>query len=453
MYIIGIAGDRDGGKERYGEENYPDAATWTCGCHARREPFLPPLQPHSSPHHYTLKPLMTRRHMSPRTPSLATLGLCACLLVLVCLTSCESEKRPEPSPIFSQDAGAGDTVQHYDLPDIEEATLLIGGTLSGPDTYYEYRGQGMGRQFALAEEFARSIGVKLQMDIAPDTATLRKRLDDGDIDFIALDMPRWSTREDAPLLAEAIDEWWTGGAREAVLRALKSTPHVTRRHMRPMMKDRSRGIISPYDDLLIRHSQQIHWDWRLLAALCYQESGFDPQAVSWAGARGLMQIMPGTAAQLGVPQRQIHEPEANISAGTRYIAMLDRQFADIPGGTERICYVLAAYNGGANHVRDAMALASKHGGNPRSWSHVAPYILRLSDPRYYRDPVVRYGYMRGSETSEYVRRIMERWGSYRQAARPAAGGSVPAPATRNSRFSTHRSQVKSPEEWVPEDSL
>lgn len=391
--------------------------------------------------------------MSKTTHALSAPHLCACLCIIAATWSCESGKQPEPSPIFSREEAPDDTIQHYDLPDIEESTLLIGGTLSGPDTYYEYRGQGMGRQFALAEEFARGIGVRLQMDIAPDTATLRKQLARGDIDFIALDMPRWSTREDSPLLTQAISEWWTGGAREAALRSLKSATHVTRRHMRPVMKDRARGIISPYDGLFVRHSRRIRWDWRLLTALCYQESGFDPQAVSWAGARGLMQIMPGTAAQLGVSQSQIHDPETNISAGTRYLAMLDRQFADIPAGTERIRYVLAAYNGGANHVRDAMALTSKHGGNPRSWNHVAPYILRLSDPRYYRDPVVRYGYMRGTETSEYVRLIMERWASYRQVARPAAGGGMAVPAQRGTHRGNRHSLVKSAEEWVPADSM
>jgi len=166
-----------------------------------------------------------------------------------------------------------------------------------------------------------------------------------------------------------------------------------------------------------------------------------------------MQIMPGTATQLGIHQGNIHDPETNISAGTRYLSMLNRQFSDIPGGTQRICFVLAAYNGGANHVRDAMALTAKHGGNPQVWEHVAPYVLRLSDPRFYRDPVVRYGYMRGSETSEYVRLIMERWTGYRQAARPSAGGSLPAPAKKDSRYNPHRTQVKSPEEWVPEDTL
>ncbi|MGN1256893.1 MAG: transglycosylase SLT domain-containing protein [Bacteroidaceae bacterium] len=386
--------------------------------------------------------------MSQRRVSLSKL-----LLMVLCMVACKSEKQPEQSPIFIKDEPQVDSLECYDLPDIQKATLLIGGTLSGPDTYYEYRGQGMGRQFRLAEEFARTIGVRLQMDIAPDTATLRKQLAQGDIDFIALDMPRWETRKDAPLLTQAIYEWWTGGAREAILKSLQTTPHVTQRHMRPVMKDRAKGIISPYDHLLVRYSQQVRWDWRLIAALCYQESGFDPEAVSWAGARGLMQIMPGTASMLGVNMKNIHDPETNISAGTRYLNMLDKQFADIRDTSERIRFVLAAYNGGARHIRDAMALTSTYGGNAHSWEQVAPYVLRLSEPKYYRHPVVQYGYMRGAETNDYVLSIISRWQSYRLSARPMTSGNTPSPAQRPSRFAPHDSKVKSAEEWVPVDSM
>lgn len=386
--------------------------------------------------------------MSQRRVSLSKL-----LLMVLCMAACKSEKQPEQSPIFIKDEPQVDSLDCYDLADIQKATLLIGGTLSGPDTYYEYRGQGMGCQFRLAEEFARTIGVRLQMDIAPDTATLRKQLAQGDIDFIALDMPRWETRKDAPQLTQAIYEWWTGGAREAVLKSLQTTTHVTRRHMKPVMKDRAKGIISPYDPLFVRYSQQVRWDWRLMAALCYQESGFDPEAVSWAGARGLMQIMPGTASMLGVSMKNIHDPETNISAGTRYLDILNRQFADIRNTSERICFVLAAYNGGARHIRDAMALTSAYGGNAHSWEQVAPYVLRLSEPEYYRHPVVKYGYMRGAETSDYVSNIISRWQSYRQLARPMTSGNTPSPAHRPSRFAPHDSKVKSAEEWVPVDSM
>ena len=133
-------------------------------------------------------------------------------------------------------------------------------------------------------------------------------------------------------------------------------------------------------------------------AQCYQESGFDPQAVSWAGARGLMQIMPETATHLGLPAHEIHVPEKNIGAAARYLKELERKFRDVPGRLERIRFVLAAYNGGSGHVRDAMALAQKHGKNPHTWKDVAPFILGLARPQYYNDPVVQYGFLRGEET-------------------------------------------------------
>lgn len=214
------------------------------------------------------------------------------------------------------------------------------------------------------------------------------------------------------------------------------------------MLDRARGIISPYDDLFLRHSRTLGWDWRLLAALSYQESAFDPRALSWAGAQGLMQLMPATAAQMGVAATDVFDPAANIAAGCRYLKRIAALFSDITDPSERIAFTLAAYNGGYNHVRDAMALAEKYGASPRRWRDVSPYILRLSEPQYYRDPVVRYGYLRGTETEAYVRLILQRWHDYRGVARPPAG-SQPTPASRKGQDGKFRSRVKSAEEWTP----
>lgn len=97
----------------------------------------------------------------------------------------------------------------------------------------------------------------------------------------------------------------------------------------------------------------------------------------------------------------------------KFIEELDGHFRDIPNRTERIKFVLAAYNGGSYHVRDAMALTRKHGRDPHRWNDVSQYILALSQPQYYNDPVVKNGYMRGTETEDYVRRIISRWNGYR----------------------------------------
>ena len=192
---------------------------------------------------------------------------------------------------------------------------------------------------------------------------------------------------------------------------LLSTASI-RRHVYSPFLNRSKGVISRYDHLFMRYSGTARMDWRLMAAQCYQESCFDPNAKSWAGACGLMQIMPSTAAHLGLPMSAIHDAEANVAAAARYMAELQGHFSDVGDPAQRALFALAAYNGGFHHIRDAMALTRKHGGNPQNWGHVREYVLRLTQPAYYGDPVVKYGYMRGTETADYVDRIRARWSEY-----------------------------------------
>jgi membrane-bound lytic murein transglycosylase F len=149
-----------------------------------------------------------------------------------------------------------------------------------------------------------------------------------------------------------------------------------------------------------------------------------------------MQIMPSTAAELGLSMDQIHHPEQNIAAATRYIRQLTSHFQDVDGA-ERVKYVLASYNGGFFHIRDAMALARKHGRNPRRWDEVAPFVLKLSDAAYYRDPVVKNGYMRGSETVDYVERIMARWAQYRGVAKGSSPGFYTQPERAERNYKWH----------------
>ena len=361
------------------------------------------------------------------------------LLFSACTTK---QEKPTSSTLWEET----DTIQLYDLHEIQSCGTIIAGTLSGPDTYYEYHGKEMGLQFNLAEAFAQSIGVRVQMEISPDTATLLKRLEQGEIDFIALEMPKWQTRADANLLSDAIKSWWSPERIAQMKESLaQRTTYTVRRRMRPVMRDAAHGIISAYDDLFRRYSNTAGWDWRLLAAQCYQESGFDPEAVSSMGAQGLMQLMPATAEAMDVPEGKCFDPEQNISAAVRYIRKVNQSFADIKDADERIRFTLAAYNGGVGHVQDAQILAHKAGRNHHIWQEVAPYILLLAQPQYYRDPDVRHGYMRGSETEAYVRLIMERWQQYRSRARAYINGSTPAPAKKSMKDGEYQSQVKMPD--------
>lgn len=341
------------------------------------------------------------------------------LVSTILFLSCKEESH-KPSVMFGQ-ADTQKEATAYDLEDIQASGELIAATLSSPETYYEYRGEGFGVEYEMAKSFASHIGARLRVEVVQDSAELMHKLTSGEADLV-LTVPKWQIRPSSPQLTSALSAWWQDDLRERTQLAERqrlAPRNRIRRLSRPPMLSREKGIICSYDGLFQRYASVAGMDWRLMAAQCYQESAFDPKAVSWAGAQGLMQIMPGTATHLGLAASAVYEPAQNIAAAARYLAELQVTFSDIHERTERLCFVLAAYNGGASHVRDAMALAQQYGGNPHRWNDVDKYILLLSQPRYYRDPVVRAGYLRGSETSDYVRQIMARWSQYRGVAHPA----------------------------------
>lgn len=170
--------------------------------------------------------------------------------------------------------------------------------------------------------------------------------------------------------------------------------------------------ISPYDSIVMNQLDTLHWDWPLVISLIYQESQFDPNKTAWTGARGLMQMMPKTAEGFGLDSSASERDQ--ISAGIQYLKWLDGQLAKkIESKTDRVPFVLAAYNCGLGHVFDAMRLAEKHNLNPEVWEdNVELMILKKSDPKFYKDEVVYYGYSRGSETYQYVKAVLSRYRHY-----------------------------------------
>lgn len=175
----------------------------------------------------------------------------------------------------------------------------------------------------------------------------------------------------------------------------------------------STGRISMWDDLLKKASGEIGWDWRLLSSLVYQESRFDPDVESWAGAYGLMQIMPATGEKFGIDITS--SPAANVKAGVKYILWLQEIFRErVPDEQERLKFILASYNAGPGHVLDAMKLAEKNGTDPTKWEgSVASWLLRKSQPEYYNDSIVKNGYFRGTESVNFVTGILDRYDHYR----------------------------------------
>ena len=339
------------------------------------------------------------------------------LSVLLLATACRQKKEePVTTPWGTVLQDSVEVSEDFDLKQIQGAGELIMATVSGPQTCYDYRGRQLGLQYLLCQRLATRLGVSLRVDLCRDSAEIAEKLSSGDIDIAAWPTPgKLEVNKDKPLLAKELKTWY----RDSILAEVRkdeafilSSRGIRRRVFSPML-DRHGGIISHYDGYFIQYARSIRWDWRLLAAQCYQESTFDPKATSWAGAKGLMQIMPGTADHLGLARGDMYNPERNIEAAVRYLGELEHTFSDIPSRQERTKFVLAAYNGGHFHIRDAMALAQKNGRDARRWTDVEPYVLKLSQPQYYNDPVVKYGYMRGSETVDYVQKIHERWNGYR----------------------------------------
>ena len=343
--------------------------------------------------------------------------------LLALLLSCTQKQERIVTP-YGSVLDSVNVSEDFDLADIQTNGELIMATLNGPETYYDYHGKSLGTQYLICQQFADSLGVRLRVDVCRDSAELVQKLRSGDVDLVAWAKPgQIDADPEKTDLVEALRLWNRPSRVDAARQeetALLTVKKVRRRIFSPML-DKNKGIISNYDGYFQQYSRDIRWDWRLMAAQCYQESTFDPKAVSFAGAKGLMQIMPGTADHLGVARDKLYDPETNIAAAAKLIKELQQAFSDIRDHYERTNFVLASYNGGSHHIRDAMALARRDGKNASRWAEVAPYVLKLATAQYYNDPIVKYGYMRGSETVDYVEKIRSRHVSYQGVRSPHVG--------------------------------
>ncbi len=185
--------------------------------------------------------------------------------------------------------------------------------------------------------------------------------------------------------------------------------------MRSLPKlDLSPDSISPFDSLFQMHADNSVHDWRLLAALAYKESRFDTAAVSGAGAEGLMQIMPGTASELGVDSAG--GVSGHIKGARDYLAYLDQFWrASVPNAEQRLKFVIGSYNAGPGHIKDAQRLAQLFGLDPSKWDgNVERTVLLLAVPRFHEMQEVRHGYCRGTETFWHVRDVISAFKQFKQ---------------------------------------
>ena len=227
----------------------------------------------------------------------------------------------------------------------------------------------------------------------------------------------WAVRPNAPVLLAELNRWIADEKTGPLFNRIYRKYFTDRRGYEERLQSRyltsETGTLSPYDKLLKQHAGALGWDWRLLGSQMYQESRFKPNARSWAGATGLLQLMPATGRQFGV--RNPNDPEQNVAGAVRFLQWLTRYWTPrIPDPQERLKFILASYNTGAGHVEDAQRLAEANKDNPKRWADVSYWLLQKSKREVYTKPMVKYGFSRGIEPVTYVAIILDRFDHYRQ---------------------------------------
>jgi membrane-bound lytic murein transglycosylase F len=218
----------------------------------------------------------------------------------------------------------------------------------------------------------------------------------------------WVVRQGDDELMSALHQWFAGFEASGELASLKdkyyghanafdyvdiATFHRRIRNRLPLYRHHFEAAAKRYE-----------LDWKLLAAMAYQESHWDIEAESPTGVRGVMMITEDTATHLGILDRL--DPEQSIEGGALYLSqLLERIPSTVESHQERISFALAAYNVGMGHVWDARRLARELGRNPDSWDCIREVLPLLSQSDYYKD--LPHGYARGTEPVLYVQRVMD----------------------------------------------
>ena len=323
---------------------------------------------------------------------------------------------------------------------IEDQLIRNPLDLAGKEVWVKANSAHYSRLVNLSEEIGADIAIR-EEDPKLDVESTLKRVAEGEIDYAiadenvarinaayfknldvetAVSFPQrvaWGVRKNAPNLLGAVNNWISGIRKTPDYNVIYNRYFKNRTAMVNFARSNFASIngnqLSPYDKQIKKAAKSINWDWRELAAMVYQESKFNPEAESWMGAVGLLQLVPETAEIFGAEDPTI--PEQNLKAGAAYINWLDGFWADdVADPVERRKFIMASFNVGQGHVLDACRLAKRFGKNPEKWNEVSEFLLKKSQPEFYNLPESKHGYCRGKEPVNYVKQIMQRANRYKQ---------------------------------------
>lgn len=319
---------------------------------------------------------------------------------------------------------------------IKNVTELI-----GKDIYVEKDSKYLQRLENLNEELGGGINICIVDEDSIISEDLLDKVTEGNVPFTIVDsdvarfnkgyypgldmtvqvsFPQkssWAVSKENKWLADSINSWFeTTSPEEANKNLLRRYFELSRAlHVdtKAFSKNFSKGYISEYDNLFKQYAKTIGVDWRLLAAIAYTESRFDSSVVSWAGAKGVMQVMPSTAKAFGFANLDWVAPENNVQLSTKIMSSLDNSLkAYVADPQERMKFVIAAYNSGLAHVIDAINIAKAYGYDSAKWDgNVAEALKMKSQPEIYNNTdICRYGYFKGNYTVAYVKNVMNLYG-------------------------------------------
>lgn len=285
------------------------------------------------------------------------------------------------------------------------------------------KGLIVGYSYSMMKAFAEADSLDMDIRVRADSLSWEDSLKQAawDLAVIAIEQ---ATRRDSIIYSHPLDSLTVCAAalhRRDAINAInswlpkkyeeKGHSSSVHRFLKPYnpviasLRGRTFAYISPYDDIIRKYSGRLGWDWRMLAALIFQESHFDIDAHSQVGAHGLMQLMPATADKYGV--RNTLDPEDCIRAGVEQLVSLQRYFAGkADNAAEHHKMVLAAYNSGPGHIQDCINYANYLDRPSGSWQALLDILPLLSEEEVENIDTVKCGRFKGVETVAFVENIL-----------------------------------------------
>lgn len=290
------------------------------------------------------------------------------------------------------------------------------------DDMYSSCGLETGMNYELINMFARDNRCKVRIVTSGKDANFQDSLQQGKIDLLIThrsdstcpdgisclngldDCSVWMVKAADTRLAQASEQWMRQMTVSSRFNEIEDRFTGTY----GSGKEPSYEKVSPYDDLFRKHASGLGWDWRLVAAVVYQESRFSINSRSSRGAVGLMQVMPKTGEYYGISD--LEDPEQNISAGTQHLKRLKQMFSKWDLEPEELTkFTLAAYNAGEGRIIDCRRFAESKGYDSRKWEEVAKVIPLMNDDNILSDTTIVHGKFNGGETLNYIGSVMSHY--------------------------------------------